>query len=204
MHVIKCMGISGPLTSDELDGAKTKMIYCIQREVYPFEVNALSKNKPFPKGSSLYKLDPFLDEQGLLRIKGRLENADLTYESKHPVIIPKCHLAKLLVRFQHKFLKHAGVSSIMSSLRSSFWIIGIRGLAKSVTRECVRCQRHDSRACSQPVAPLPELRVKAAPPFSVTGLDFAGPLFCADYPGNFFLYFAIYVCRDPSHTCRTD
>ncbi|XP_066987481.1 uncharacterized protein [Macrobrachium rosenbergii] len=40
---------------------------------------------------------------------------------------------------------------------------------------------YDSKACSQPVAPLPELRVKSAPPFSVTGLDFAGPLFCQHY-----------------------
>ena len=141
-------GNSGPLTSDELDKAKTKMIYCVQREVYSSEVNAFLRKKPIPKGSSLCKLDPFLDEQGLLRIKGRLEHADLTYESKHPVIIPKCHLDKLLVSFQHIFLKHAGVSSIMFSLRSSFWIIGIRRLAKSVTKKCVRCQRHDSRVCS--------------------------------------------------------
>ena len=156
-------------------------------------VNNFYRKKPIPKGSNLCKLDPFLDEQGLLRIKGRLEHADLTFESKHPVIIPKCHLAKLLVSFQHIFLKHAGVSSIMSSLRSSLWKTGIRRLAKSVTKKCVRCQRHDSRACGQPVAPLPELRVKAAPPFTVTGLDFAGPLFCADFPSKMF-YILLFTC----------
>ena len=40
-------------------------------------------------------------------------------------------------------------------------MIGIRRLAKSVTRKCARCQRHDSRDCRQPVAPLSELRVKS-------------------------------------------
>ena len=55
------------------------------------------------------------------------------------------------------------------------------------------CQRHDSRACSQTVAPLPELRVKAAPPFTVTGLDFAGPLFCAYFPSKKF-YILLFTC----------
>ena len=49
MHVIKCLGTSGPLTSDELDKAKTKMIYCVLREVYPSEVNALLRKKPVLK-----------------------------------------------------------------------------------------------------------------------------------------------------------
>ena len=136
---------------------------------------------PLPRESKPSTLDPFLDDKGLLRIKGKLENAKLSFKSKHPVIIPKCYSARLLVKFQHHFLKHAGISSIVSTLRESFWIIGVRRLAKSVTKECVRCRRHDSRACSQPVAPLPELRVKAAPPFTVTGFEFAGPLFGVDF-----------------------
>ena len=55
------------------------------------------------------------------------------------------------------------------------------------------CQRQDSKACSQPVAPLPELRVKSAPPFAVTGLDYAGPLFCIDLPSK-KLYILIFTC----------
>ena len=189
-HISK---LSGPLTSDEWDNAKIKLFYCVQREAYPQEISALLRNKSLPKGSKLIKLDPFLDNQDLLRIKGRLENAELSYESKHPIIIPNGHIAKLLISFQHSFLKHAGVSTLVSTLRGNFWIIGVRRLAKSIISKCVRCQRHDSRACSQPVAPLPELRVKSAPPFTVTGLDFAGPLFCADFPSKKF-YILLFTC----------
>lgn len=78
-----------------------------------------------------------MDYEGLSRIKGRLQFADLSYESKHPMIIPKCHLVRLFVSFHHRFLKHAGVSTLMSILRDSFWITGIRRLAKSITKECV-------------------------------------------------------------------
>lgn len=43
------------------------------------------------------------------------------------------------------------------------------------------------------MAPLPKGRVTSAPPFSVTGLDFTGPLFCADYPSNKF-YVLLFSC----------
>ena len=108
-------------------------------------------------------------------------------------IIPKGHVAKLFVVFQHRLLKHAGVDTVVSSLRSEYWIVGLRRLTKTVKRECVSCQRVDSQACNQPAAPLPDLRVIQAPPFTVTGLDFAGPLFCCDHPGK-KLYILLFTC----------
>ena len=181
------------LTTGELATAKSKLLYCVQQEAYPNEISALRLSKPLPKGSSLFKLDPFLDDHGLLRIKGRLEFSDLSYESKHPVIIPNGHVAKLLVRFQHFFLKHAGVATLVTTIRNTFWIIGLRRLAKTVCQKCIPCKRQDSKSCSQPVAPLPGLRVKSAPPFTVTGLDYAGPLFCVDMPST-KLYILLFTC----------
>ena len=92
--------ISGPLSVVELDNAKGKMFHQVQRDMYPLEIKALLSDKPLPKGSKLSSLDPFLDDEGLLRIKGRLENAELSFSSKHLVILPKCRLANLLVKFQ--------------------------------------------------------------------------------------------------------
>lgn len=66
-------------------------------------------------------------------------------------------------------------------------------VAKSVLKECVTCQRHNSRPCNQLSPPLPEIRVKASPPFTVTGIDFAGPLFCADFPSREF-YVLLFTC----------
>ncbi|XP_068213866.1 uncharacterized protein [Palaemon carinicauda] len=85
------------------------------------------------------------------------------------------------------------VNSIVSSLRSSFHVTGVRRMAKTVVRECLDCCRYDSRPCSQPAAPLPDLRVTPAPPFAVTGIDFAGPVFSADYPGK-KLYMLLFTC----------
>ena len=90
-----------------------------------------------------------MGDQSLLRIKGRLEYADPSYERKHPIIIIKGYLIKLLIRFQHLFLKHGSVASILSILRANFWIIGGRGIAKSVIKECILFQRHDFRPYNQ-------------------------------------------------------
>ncbi len=108
--------ISGPLSSKELDDAKVKVFYHMQRYIFPYEIKALLGDKPLSKGYKLSNLDPFLDGKALLRIRDRLENAELSFDCKHPIIIHKCHLAKQLVKFHHLFLKHAGVSTIVSVL----------------------------------------------------------------------------------------
>ena len=148
---------SGSLSYYELTKGKEKLFYCIQREAYSSEITAPTQGKPLHRGSSLTKLDPFLDNDSLLRIIGRLEHADLSFEAKHPIIIPSSHIAKLLVQFQHVFLKHAGVLAIVSTLKNGYWKVQLCRIAKAVCRECVTCHRHNSKACSQPVAPVPEL-----------------------------------------------
>ena len=50
------------------------------------DLSRLSKGLPVLRQSSLYRLDPVL-ENGLIRVGGRLQRADIDYESKHQVIL---------------------------------------------------------------------------------------------------------------------
>lgn len=184
---------SGDLTLDELNSARSVLIRCTQQQEYGSELESLHKGHLVAKSSSIAKLSPFIGEDGLLRVKGRLEFAELSYDERHPIILPKSHLSLLLVRFQHKLLKHAGVPSMIVSLRNHYWIVGVRRLAKRVKKECVSCQRQDAPSANQPWAPLPALRVKQAPPFVVTGLDHGGPLYCTDSGGKKF-YILLFTC----------
>jgi len=184
---------SGCLSYDELSSAKIAVFRNVQCVAFMAEIEVLEKSRVLPKGSPLRNADPFIAEDGLLRVKGRLQLSDLTYEEKHPIILPNGHVSKLIVHHQHLLLKHAGVDSMVTSLRASFWILGLRRLAKGVKRECFACQRVDASACNQPPAPLPKLRVTEAPPFTVTGVDFMGHLFCADFPGKKF-YVCLFTC----------
>jgi hypothetical protein len=184
---------TGDLSYVELSEAKAVVFKNVQQVAFGADIESLEKSGSLLKGSSLRGLDPFMGEDGLLRIKGRLQLSDLSFSEKHPVILPKGHVSKLIVRHHHLFLKHAGVNAVLTSLRASYWILGLRRLAKAVKRECFNCQRVDSQACRQPVAPLPKLRVSEAPPFSVTGVDYTGHLFCSDFPGRKF-YICLFTC----------
>lgn len=128
-----------------------------------------------------------------MRVSGRLQQSNLSYDEKHPVILPKGQFATLLIRSCHVRLQHAGVDTVLNSLRNNYWIIGSRRLAKAVKKGCMSCQRVDAQACNQAGAPLSELRVHQAPPFTVTGLDYAGPLFCIDFPKVKF-YILLFTC----------
>ena len=49
---------------------------------------------------------------------------------------------------------------------------------RKVLNECRICRRYGSKAFSGPLSPsLPDFRVKASPPFTTTGVDYAGPLY---------------------------
>ena len=40
------------------------------------------------KTSSMYRLNPFIDDKPDIRVGGRLRNSELPYEQKHPIVIP--------------------------------------------------------------------------------------------------------------------
>jgi hypothetical protein len=183
----------GDLSFSELENAKFCLIKQAQSQEFQKDIDKLKSGSTVSRKSSLNKLSPFLDDKGLLRVQSRLDFSSLSHDEKFPVIVPKGRLAELIVLFQHQLLKHAGVSLLISSLRNSYWIVGLRRLAKRVKRQCFQFQKLDSRACDQPMGPLPEQRVQQAAPFSVIGMDHAGPLYCSDVPGRKF-YILLITC----------
>ena len=84
-----------PISTDELMKAEREIVKYIQMKYFKDEFDSLclSKQQPSKKGTttrsnSLKKLDSILDD-GLIRVGGRLQRAQLDYDAKHPVILPK-------------------------------------------------------------------------------------------------------------------
>jgi len=73
------------------------------------------------------KLHPLLDEFGILRVGGRLENALITSEAKHPVVLPYQN---------HQITGHLGQEYVLSSLRQYYWIIKGRSAVRRVLNKC--------------------------------------------------------------------
>ena len=95
------------LTSNNMIAAKNFIFKQTQRDSFNPEVNALTQNKPINTTSRLRHLSPFLDEDGLLRARGRLEKSQMDYCLKHPIILDVNHpAAHLFIRQTHKGNQH--------------------------------------------------------------------------------------------------
>ena len=131
----------------------------------------------------LTHLEPFLDEDGLFRGRGRLSQASaLPRDAREPIVLPPSHWAtKLLIRHTHEVeLKHAGgVSYTLNKLVSRFWLPRGRQAVFAELSRCVPCKKRLRRPISQPVGDLPSLRFPQQMgderPFAVTAVDCAGP-----------------------------
>ena len=170
--------IADPLDPLELQAAETAIVKSVQHKHFKGEVGVLKSRKPVVKKSPIYILEPFLDEEGILRVGGRLKNAPLPEKAQHPIILPKNHhVSRLVARRAHEFQSgHSGKEYVLSLIRQKFWIVGARPLVKRVVRECVLCERLKGKPGVQQMADLPVERVTPDnPPFSYVGVDCFGP-----------------------------
>ena len=123
---------------------------------------------------------PILDENGIWRSKGRLERSRLDQSTKNPIILPSdSFFTKLLIKAKHEELMHADLSTVLTSLRSKYWILRARREIKKVLKNCPICRRVKAVPYDEETAPLPIERVETNNfhPFLYVGIDYAGPLF---------------------------
>ena len=165
-------------TAEEIDEALKCWLKSVQREYYPEEVDRLKAKSPIKQDSKISQLSPYIDEDtGLIRMEGRIHNAQLTESEKHPVILPhQSHIVKLLVENIHMKQMHSGVNHTLITLRNEFWVTRARSLVKSVVKSCILCRMHMPKRITVPYSPLPADRVTEASPFQIIGIDFTGPI----------------------------
>ena len=163
-------------THNEFNLAKVCLIKLTQKAYYSREYNDLSDSKPISKKSSLLTLNPFIDPNGVLRVNGRLANADLTYDERFPIIIPtSSNLCEIVLKFMHKTLMHADIALMMNMVRCQFYIPYLKRAVKKCINQCLTCTRYKQKILSQIMAALPAERSSFSLPFTFTGVDFAGP-----------------------------
>ena len=123
-------------------------------------------------------LQPFKDNEGLLRLKTKIILREDSYNFRCPIVIPGVNdLVSLIIRGIHVDLQHAGVEIVLNAVREKFWILKGRKVIRAVISKCADCRRHDAKPLIAEPAPLPINRVRDAAIFEVLGVDFAGPLF---------------------------
>lgn len=163
------------LSGQELQQALSLVIKHEQEHYFSEEINSLIKDKNV-KGS-LQPLHPFIDEQGLLRVGGRLQNSALSYNQKHPIILPKgSKLTERLILNEHLKLFHAGPKLLLAQLNQKYWLVNGLRQVKKITHKCLPCFRLKANCAKQLMGSLPKQRVVASRAFETVAIDFAGPI----------------------------
>lgn len=169
---------TGPLKTIDLNTARSCLERFAQREAFSTEIRLIEAQQPIPKSSALRSLNIFLDSGGLLRVGGRLSNAPIDYDQKHPIILPTKHpLTDLIVKKEHLRLLHAGCQVVITSLQLRYWLISAKNNVKRTIRRCVRCFRANPSSQIYQMYQLPATRVTPTRPFYTCGVDYAGPFF---------------------------
>ena len=167
------------LCPDELCKAETYWVSHVQSQKFPKELQYLEKRGGQAAPAYVKQFGTYLDDSHLIRCRGRINNANIAFTQKNPILLPAKHrFVDLLIKNFHERVKHNGVNDTLVALRENYWIICGRQAVKRIVRACVICKKFEGSPYSTPVSPdLPTCRVSADPPFTHVGLDFAGPLY---------------------------
>ena len=209
-----------------MDLAEQYIVKLVQKQAFSKELSSLKqeredqnhsrserKKRVVSKSSTLLRLDPFMDENGLIRVGGRIRSASIDDKAKHPIVLPKKeYLSELVVRQLHERVEHQGRGITMNEVRSSgYWIIGGKSVVVRLIKKCAICQRLRATVKDQKMADLPKERLEASPPFTYSAVDYFGPWYIKQGRREMKRYGVLFTCMssraihlEVSETLETD
>ena len=142
---------SGQITLEEVSAIESAAITEAQQKSFKQEHLLLQQGRCVPANSKLSSLNPFLDEDGVMRCNGRLNLAyTLPYDARCPIILPRDDpLTKLIVKHYHDATYHGGTNQTLAALSERFWIPAGREAVRQwekICRHCTRMKAFHSRA----------------------------------------------------------
>ena len=159
------------------------------------EISILEKRQELPPTSKLRQLQVFLDNNGLLRIGGRLEHSDLDYNQKYPILLDKeDRLTALLDLEIHHRLFCSGLNHVLNELRKNYWILSMRQTVKNVLHKCMQCKIRKPAHIYEKSPPLPQERLISSKPFENSFIDIFGHFFVKDEAVINKLWCLLFVC----------
>lgn len=162
-------------TANEMTSAMEVWAKFVQEQSFQIEIDLLKKKTPkVPHGSSLAQLQAFIDDNGLIRVGGRLQAARLPDETKHQMILPAHNeFVRRYILDVHVLWGCAGAEETLHHLRAKFWLLKGRREVKIAIRRH-HCYRFKAKTFKQQMAPLPPMRLEPMMTFVNVGVDFFG------------------------------
>ena len=187
------------LTALELTDAEELWIKAVQASSFDEEIKFLRDDRQTKTVPPTYVSQfGLILENGIVKCKGRMNNAELLGSARIPILLPAKHdFVSLVIKKVHASVKHCGLRDTLTTIRERFWILKGREAVKRVIKKCVICLRINGMPYkSQPTPDLPSERVSDDPPFTHVGLDFAGPLNIVNEHanGSSKVYVCLFTC----------
>ncbi|XP_063377497.1 uncharacterized protein LOC134664680 [Cydia fagiglandana] len=176
--VNKCRGIA----LDDyalMEEAKQLILRQAQEDSFASDIQAVKAGKDLPRDSRLRNLSPYLDENNVLRVSGRIDAvSDVPQEAKRPIILDGRHpTAKLLVKHYHVKAAHGHQEAVVNDLKQEFWIIHLRPTVKNVASRCMLCRLRKATPQVPRMGDLPQARMAHHQrAFTFCGIDLFGPM----------------------------
>lgn len=187
------------LLPQELIEAEKRIIKITQASEFATDLINLSKRGYVDNKSKLLPLQPFFDQDGILRVGGRLKNCNITYSQRHPILLPKSHhVSNILISDCHLHNYHSGIQTTLNILRQKYWILDGRNQVRKIIRKCILCWKVNPPNVNYIMGNLPSVRVNSARPFCNVGVDYCGPFYIKEKKyrnkNRIKVYVAVFVC----------
>lgn len=102
------------IVKSDLDVAEAYLVRAIQKKHFYSKYQIISKGQI--SNSPLRHLCPFIVDD-IICVGGRLSNAEVSFDHKHPILLPKSDpFTKLLIEFNHKRFCHTGADLLRALL----------------------------------------------------------------------------------------
>lgn len=178
---------SGPFSSEELILAESFIYRKAQYDSFQDELviirhNAtatVDKQKEFDKNSVIRTCSAYLDENGVMRIMGRIDACtSVSTSTKRPIILDKNHhVTRLIAHFYHKKYKHLNHQTVLNEMRQKYWIPSLRSVINGMRTSCQKCKNSSALPQIPEMAPLPPERLAVnTQAFTYAGVDYFGPI----------------------------
>ncbi|KAG5867227.1 hypothetical protein JTB14_008186 [Gonioctena quinquepunctata] len=153
LHFVKILTVKSFITASDMNRAELVLVRIVPGKYFKLDIKLLNLGQEI--SNRLRKLNPFLQNK-ILMVGGRLENAPLTFVTRHPIILPGPYLMEVI-------------------LRQKYWILGVRNAIGQRVHACNKCFRLKSKTINPPMADLTTSRLLQAKVFTHTGIDYFGP-----------------------------
>lgn len=148
-----------------------------QRKDFPEELRQLSRGEPLDHRSRLFKLDPVLGEDGVLRVRGRIDATPAAINKRPPILDGRNPFVRLLLQRAHRRAHHASNERVINDVNQEYWILRLRPTVRAIAHGCRLCALRRAKPNTPPWGNLPLSRIEPyTRPFENCGLDYFGPV----------------------------